>query len=87
MTLRHQIRKLAQQLVATQQSPGMKLIQGEVVQEDEDGSLIIRCQGSTVDVPGWRYLLDGYVPNSGDIVWIIDGGPGSKIVLGPTVRP
>lgn len=81
------IRKLAGQI--NSQGAGstpLRVLQGEVVNVGVGGELTIIADGGNNPITGWKYLLDAYEPTIGDIVWILDAGPASKIVLGPTQR-
>lgn len=83
----HQIRALAKAMGPPSGAPvAVSFMQG-VVASVETGSCTLYVQGSSEATPEWPYLLDAYVPTVMDVVWIIDGGPGSKFILGPTKRP
>jgi hypothetical protein len=79
------IRKLTRQLTELREQKPVGLTQG-LVTEVNGSNLTIIASGGTNPITGWKYLLDAYTPTEGDVVWILDGGPASKIVLGPTQR-
>ena len=81
------LRRLAQRL-GPPRGTLVRMKQGVVTSIDvgtETVTLIV--QGGEEVVEGWSYLIDGYTPQGGDVVWILDGGPAQKVIIGTTGRP
>lgn len=82
----HEIRSLAKALgPPPNRRINVSLLQGVVASED-GGTVSLYVQNEDEVTSDWPYLLDGYAPEVGDIVWIIDGGPASKFVIGVLKR-
>lgn len=78
------IRRVASQLAAMIPSM-MKVSQAVVTDLDLDNlTVTVKPDGLEQEIPGFSYLLDGYRPVIGDVVWVLDCGPSSKFVLGVT---
>lgn len=77
------IRELAQQLAPPSAQP-LRLMQGVVQSVEDDMSCTLTLSGGVVGVSGFRWLVDGYFPIPADIVWLLDGGPGQRFIIGTT---
>lgn len=75
------LRTLATQLAPSRDSRPCSLLQGRVVSIEADTCTLEIGSGS-LHVSNWRWLVQAYTPTVDDVVWILDGGPGSKFILG-----
>lgn len=85
MSLEHEIRSFAKTLGRQSKDSGVILSQG-VVQSVEGDTCTLASQGEDQATSGWPYLLDAYSPVPGDVVWVMDAGPASQFIVGPTKR-
>lgn len=80
MEVSRAIRALASQLRPPSRQP-LFLMQGVVVSIETTRCTVL-AQGGKTPVAGWKWIRDAYVATVGDVVWIIDGGPGQRFILG-----
>jgi hypothetical protein len=77
------LRRLAAQIGV--EGDQFKTLQGTVVSMEGPTCSLITSDTTEVS-DGWTWLRDSYYPIVGDVVWILDGGPGAKIIIGTTSR-
>lgn len=78
-------RELAAALGPPRQSgQPLRFMQGVVATVDNQSTCTVVAQGGTAPVGGFRWLFDAYLPTALDVVWIVDGGPGQRFILGVT---
>lgn len=80
--LNEEIRRLASQL-GPPSGVTLNLLQGVVFSVEDDTCTLV-AQGSSTPTSRWRWLLQAYTPEVGQVVWVLDGGPGQKIIIGNT---
>lgn len=66
--------------------PDRLLSQG-VVYSMEGSTCTIQKDNDDEMTPGFSWLVDAYEPMLFDTVWIIDGGPGARFIIGQTAGP
>lgn len=74
------IRELARQLQPVEVP--VRLMQGVIESVPGGSTASLFLAGGTTAVGGWRWISGITAPAPGDVVWIIDGGPGSRFIIG-----
>lgn len=83
MSVPADIRALAQSLTPRGGRP-LQLMQGLIVSVEGQSTCSLVLQGGEIAVGGWRWLGEAYAPVINDVVWVVDGGPGQRFILGLT---